>query len=482
MKSQADPKSFNRPTAPVPWFLGRRRLGVDRPPVQRIRSGFWNDAFLRRMLAFADGTAALVASLALAIVPGGQTDTALWALVFLPIWIMLAKLQGLYDSDQRTLRHLTVDEVPTLAVWAIVGTVSIALLVMVTPAAEPSLAGAVWAAATAFISAYLLRGAARWSWRRLTPEQSTLVVGDGPLADAARRKLELFPDTHTRVVDQWSRFTIDALTEAPWWLELDRIILASETLDERLISDLVSFCRSYSIKLSVIPPARGMFGTAVQLDHVAELPFIQYNTWDVSRSTLLVKRILDVGGSAVALMLLGPIFPIVALAVKLDSRGPIFFAQLRAGRSGRPYRMHKFRTMTWDAEDRLPELVSIESLVEPMFKFEDDPRKTRVGRFLRRWSIDELPQLWNVLKGEMSLVGPRPEQLDLVRRYEPQHRVRLTVKPGVTGPMQVFGRGRLTFEERLAVEREYIENLTLGRDFRILALTISAIFGGKGAY
>jgi undecaprenyl-phosphate galactose phosphotransferase len=117
-----------------------------------------------------------------------------------------------------------------------------------------------------------------------------------------------------------------------------------------------------------------------------------------------------------------------------------------------------------------------------MFKLPNDPRVTRVGRLLRKTSIDELPQLVNVLRGDMSIVGPRPEQLDLVERYEPEHQFRLSVKPGLTGPMQVYGRGELTFAERLAVEREYVENLSLTRDFRIVLLTLPAVFGRRGAF
>ena len=138
--------------------------------------------------------------------------------------------------------------------------------------------------------------------------------------------------------------------------------------------------------------------------------------------------------------------------------------------------------MVVDAEDRLPDLVPFEKLRDPMFKLQNDPRTTRVGRFLRRTSLDELPQMLNVLKGDMSLVGPRPEQVDLVERYRPEHRFRLAVKPGITGPMQVYGRGELTFEERLAVEREYVENLSLGRDLRILALTVPIVLARRGAF
>jgi lipopolysaccharide/colanic/teichoic acid biosynthesis glycosyltransferase len=144
--------------------------------------------------------------------------------------------------------------------------------------------------------------------------------------------------------------------------------------------------------------------------------------------------------------------------------------------------MRKFRTMVAGAEHHLQEIVPFDKLTVPMFKIKNDPRITRVGRFLRRSSLDEIPQLWNVLKGDMSLVGPRPEQLDLVDRYEPEHLFRLSVKPGLTGPMQVNGRGALYFHERLALEREYIENMSIFRDLRILLMTVSAILTRRGAY
>lgn len=226
----------------------------------------------------------------------------------------------------------------------------------------------------------------------------------------------------------------------------------------------------------------GMFGTAVRLTPIAELPVLEYSTWDVSRSTLFLKRTLDVTLSSAALVVLAPLFLVSALVVFLDSPGGIVFSQIRVGIGGRRFRMYKFRTMVSDAEARLIQLVSFESLSEPMFKLPKDPRVTRIGKLLRRTSLDELPQLFNVLRGDMSLVGPRPEQIELVERYRPEQLFRLKVKPGITGPMQVYGRGRLTFEERLAVERDYIENLTVGRDLRILALTLPAVASGRGAF
>ena len=172
----------------------------------------------------------------------------------------------------------------------------------------------------------------------------------------------------------------------------------------------------------------------------------------------------------------------IAVAIKLDSPGPVLFSQIRAGLGGRPFRMYKLRTMSVDAEARLDGLVDIGNLEEPAFKLRDDPRVTRVGRFLRRFSIDEVPQMINVLVGEMSVVGPRPEQVELVERYSASDRIRLTVKPGVTGPMQIFGRGELTFSERLAVELDYVDNPSLAKDLRIIIHTPSAVFRGTGAF
>jgi lipopolysaccharide/colanic/teichoic acid biosynthesis glycosyltransferase len=229
----------------------------------------------------------------------------------------------------------------------------------------------------------------------------------------------------------------------------------------------------------VVPPARAHLATAARLTLLAELPVLEYTTSDVSRSTLLLKRTIDVTGAGLALVLLAPLLALAALVVVIDDGRPILFRQRRAGLRGRPFTMLKFRTMVVGADSRLP--VSIGDLTVPMFKVRGDPRTTRAGRWLRRLSIDELPQLWNVLRGEMSLVGPRPQQVELVELYAPEHRIRLAVKPRLTGPMQVSGRGDLTFEERLALERDYIENLSVARDFRILALTIAPVLSGHGA-
>jgi exopolysaccharide biosynthesis polyprenyl glycosylphosphotransferase len=449
-----------------------------------------NDALRRRMLAAADSLAVLAAVL-LAETGDLTVAASFWIVALLPVWIVLAKLHGLYDRDHRTLRHLTADELSSIVAWATVGTaITMALVALVDPGSG-DLAAAVrlWVALVVLTPA--LRGLARVFWRMWTQPATALLLGSGPLERATRRKFELFSDIHLRVAGSVSLqelgsrddLELEHAMRAACGGELpDRVIVCSHDVHEASLADVVTCCRQRRIKLSVVPPLRGAFGTAVRLSHVAELPFVEYHTGDPSVSTLMLKRSADVVIAAAALVLTAPVLALAALAIKLDSRGPVLYVQRRAGLGGHPFHMLKFRTMVEGAQHRLDEVVRLDDLDDPMFKLRDDPRVTRVGRVLRRWSLDELPQLLNVIRGDMSLVGPRPEQVELVERYRPEHRFRLDARPGVTGPMQVFGRGNLDFDERLAVEREYIENVSLGRDARILVMTIPVVISGRGAF
>jgi exopolysaccharide biosynthesis polyprenyl glycosylphosphotransferase len=439
------------------------------------------EPLLRRMLALGD----VLAIAAAAVVVGYWGSSPAGSLLLVlsaPIWVVTAKLAGLYDRDQRTLRHLTVDELPWLVLWTLSSTALLTLLLTPVPALDLSSDDRLLVWGTALGLGFTFRAGMRAVWRRVTAPQRVLIVGDGPLADAVVRKLELFPDIHAEIAGRIE--SCSALDERLGELggKVDRIVIASRELKENLLETLLPFCRAHAVRLTVVPPTRGMFGTATTLTHIADLPLLDYNTWDISRMTLALKRGLDIVIGVVVLALALPLLLLVAVATLLDSGRPVLFRQARGGENARPFQMLKFRTMVRDAEALLPGLVAVEQLDAPMFKLKADPRVTRVGRLLRRTSIDELPQLVNVLRGEMSIVGPRPEQLDLVERYAPEHQFRLEVKPGITGPMQVYGRGELTFEERLAVEREYVENLSLARDIRILLMTFPAVFGRRGAY
>jgi exopolysaccharide biosynthesis polyprenyl glycosylphosphotransferase len=464
-------------------------------PLRRLR-GPHNDAFRRRLLFVADLLCVLTAIGVMTLVEG--TTDPLWALFTLPFWTVLAKVEGLYDADHPRIWHRTTDEAAAIFHWV---TLSAAGTLFFIRALEyetvtVEAAGAMYF--TALGGAFVLRAGARGLWRGLVPPERALVLGTGQLADQVRRKLALEPGHHLVLgessalggssnghlserpsLDELSNQDLEYLVAGA---DVDRVVLAVPELDEATLARVVSACRSVGVKLSVLPPMRAMLGTAVQLTHIAEMPVIEYGTWHTTWSTMALKRTIDILVSAVGLVITAPVMVSIAVLIRLDSPGPAVFRQYRAGRHGEPFKFLKFRTMCEDAQERISEVVSLDDLKEPMYKLRRDPRVTRVGRFLRRTSLDELPQLFNVLRGDMSLVGPRPEELWLVERYGDTERFRLEMRPGMTGPMQVHGRGQLTFQERLAVEREYVENYGLKKDLQILLRTAGAIFRANGAY
>lgn len=448
----------------------------------RRRTGRWRDALRRRYLAAADVVAVFVAGAASGISPAVTLAT-------LPVWILLAKLHGLYDRDHRVMRHLTSDELGSLIAWAATGSLACLGLAGLVSSEQLSAADGLQLVLALAIVAPAARALARCLWRCSVSPEQVLVVGSGRLARSTRRKLEIFGDMHQSLVPVTveppevadaarAGATLDDVLAAH---PLDRVVVAAETLEEPVVVALVVACRERLLKLGFVPPAPAAFASTARLGRLAELPVVDSLTWDPSRSTMTLKRSLDVVVAAFGLVLTAPLMIAIALVIRLSSPGPALFRQRRAGRDGVPFEMWKFRTMYVDAERRLEDLVVLDELTEPVFKLPDDPRVTAVGRLLRRTSLDELPQLVNVLRGQMSLVGPRPEQVELVARYSDSQRARLTVKPGMTGPMQVLGRGRLSLEERVALERDYIATISLTGDLRILVRTIGSVLGGRGA-
>ncbi len=197
----------------------------------------------------------------------------------------------------------------------------------------------------------------------------------------------------------------------------------------------------------------------------------------------VLKRIMDIFGSLVGLILLTPLFLIITILMKKDEpKEPIFFTQTRVGKDGKPFKMYKFRSMCVNAEEQLEELLKYNEVEGAMFKMKEDPRITKVGGFIRKTSIDELPQLLNVLIGEMSLVGPRPPLVRELRDYTPYDKQRLLIKPGCTGLWQVSGRNEVGFEEMVELDLSYIKNISLKNDIEIIAKTFGVMFKPNGAY
>jgi exopolysaccharide biosynthesis polyprenyl glycosylphosphotransferase len=217
------------------------------------------------------------------------------------------------------------------------------------------------------------------------------------------------------------------------------------------------------------------------IDHIGEVPVVTLHRELLPSTALFLKRLLDIGGAGIGLAVAGPLMALIALLIRLDSAGSAVYCAERTGVKGRRFRCYKFRSMVTDAEDLKEELRNRNQREGPIFKISDDPRITRVGRVLRRYSLDELPQLWNVLRGEMSLVGPRPHPVDEVNHYELHHYRRLDVKPGITGLWQITGRDCPSFELNMHLDLTYIENWSLSLDLRILASTVRVLFAPEGA-
>jgi exopolysaccharide biosynthesis polyprenyl glycosylphosphotransferase len=263
----------------------------------------------------------------------------------------------------------------------------------------------------------------------------------------------------------------------------DTVVLCGE-YDPPIFEAIVECATSAGVRVLAVPRISGVVQEASGMVWYDGIPFVELTVPGFRGSQLFIKRAVDIAVSALGLILLSPLLLLVAIAIKLDSRGPALFTQNRVGYAGSVFRVLKFRTMSADADKMKASLLHLNaSGDERLFKIKEDPRITKLGKFLRKWSIDEFPQLFNVLSGEMSLVGPRPFFESDLRTYLDHHFARLGAKPGITGLWQVKGRSSVTdFEEVVRLDREYIEQWSVWLDFWILVQTIPAVLRGRGAY
>lgn len=319
-----------------------------------------------------------------------------------------------------------------------------------------------------------------------------LVVGDGSPQDSLARRLSASPGLGYRVVgtcepiidlDRGRQAIVEQVVSAAQRAKADTVAVAhGPQMTPEVLRRIAWSLEGTGIDLLVAPALTDIAGPRINIRPVSGLPLLQVAVPEFSGMTRILKTTCDIVGSAAVLVLASPLMIAIALTIRLTSPGPALFRQTRIGKSGTPFTMFKFRSMYADAEQRLGELTTLNDHGDGvLFKLRNDPRITTVGTYLRKFSLDELPQLLNVVRGQMSLVGPRPPLPTEVERYEMDVHRRLLVKPGLTGLWQVSGRSDLNWEETVRLDLYYVENWSTALDVEILWKTVGAVFRGAGA-
>ncbi|HEY6711500.1 MAG TPA: sugar transferase [Rubrobacter sp.] len=437
------------------------------------------------ILVLADGLA-LAIGLEVAAWGGGRSDPALGlAPLLLAAWITLFTAFRLYDKAP--VRRSPGGLLGAVFSWAVLVTLGATIYPESGLDAEEIASAAVFGLLCSGALRFLYERAIGRIYRRGFGQTPVLLVGDEEGRTRLRRMMEHVPGAYALAgeVDLGSG---DGAYLASVREVLDRtgargvVLVGAEGLPDEELLELVHSVRLRGVPLRVVPGAFALMRGRTILSEGMGLPLleVQYPGLDNAQRTL--KRVLDVTISLGGLVLLSPLFLAVAIAIRLDSPGPVLFRQKRVGADEKVFVCYMFRSMQRDAEVRQADLEDLNEVKGPAFKMRDDPRVTRVGRFLRRWSIDESPQLVNVLKGEMSLVGPRPLPVRDFLGMEESHKRRLGAVPGMTGYWQTSGRSDLSFEEMVRLDLYYIENWSLSFDLKIILKTLGAVLRREGAY
>ena len=324
-----------------------------------------------------------------------------------------------------------------------------------------------------------------------------IIIGAGEVGRTVMRTIVAQPELGYRIVGfmddnpekgqtDIGRFkALGALRNLPRLIEtesVDEVVITLPWMYHRKIMSIMRECERRKVSARIVPDLFQMSLSQVDVDDLGGVPLIGVREVGFDQWARLIKRGVDIVAAVIGFTLGAPLLALIALAIRLDSPGRVIFHQTRVGTGGKLFEVYKFRSMREGAEAELEQLLDMNEAKGHLFKIRDDPRKTRIGRFLRRTSLDELPQLWNVLLGEMSLVGPRPPTPGEVANYQEWHKRRLDGRPGITGLWQVSGRSLLSFDETVLLDVYYIENWSLWLDFKILLRTAPAVLFGNGAY
>jgi exopolysaccharide biosynthesis polyprenyl glycosylphosphotransferase len=471
----------------------RRNEAEDVPEGEATPSATSRDAVYRRLLAAADVVAATAAFLA-TIVILGDDSLGIGTAVAIAVVIPVCKLAGLYDRDEHLLNKTTLDEAPALffvaALYTLLAFLAGGAIVDGTFGREQGLV--LWV--MLLLSMLLMRVLARRAAGLLVERERCVILGNAEAAHWLSSKLERCEGVTANVVGRVPLNPHDASTnELPILGSFEALeqVLAEHSVDRALIApgggdrdhrllDAIRVVKRLGVRVTVLPRLFEAVGSAYEVDEVEGTTLLGVRRHGLSRSSWLVKRSFDLVGASLILLLLAPLMAMIALAIRLDSRGPVFFRQGRVGRDDEVFDIFKFRTMSDGADAERAALAHRNEAGGGLFKIEDDPRITRVGGLLRRTSLDELPQLLNVLRGEMALVGPRPLVADEDSLIEGHHRHRLLVPPGVTGLWQISGSARIPLNEMVKIDYLYGANWSLWLDVKILLRTVPVVLGQRG--
>jgi exopolysaccharide biosynthesis polyprenyl glycosylphosphotransferase len=483
----ADARDFSR--------LKARPQGSEHAlPARGLTENLSREALFRRSLLMADVVAIVGAFVLLAQLSSRSLQLTWVSVCGLLALLMGAKLFGLYDRDETLLHKTTLDEAPKLFHVATLG----ALLAWLAGGfvVEGSTLNRHEALLLWLVLLFLLvaaRSTARAIVLRVVPAERCLFIGDPASAKTVRSKLsghrgvkaEMVAHLNLDDVDTWSAqaFSAKRLSEIRNLarnLDVHRAIVAPSSADGGEILDLVRTLKAVGVRVSVLPRLLEVVGSSVEFDDLHGVMVMGIQRFELTRSSAAVKRVFDLIGASMGLLAIAPLMIVVAAAIKLDSRGTLFFRQPRVGRHGKHFSMLKFRTMVTGADALKDSLRDRNEAQEGLFKIAEDPRVTRVGRLLRKSALDELPQLLNIVRGEMSLVGPRPLVIDEDRCVEGWHRRRLELKPGMTGPWQILGPARVPLREMGAIDYLYVANWSLWGDIKILLRTVPHVLGRRG--
>jgi exopolysaccharide biosynthesis polyprenyl glycosylphosphotransferase len=415
------------------------------------------------------------------------------SLLFPPLVFGLAMCLGLYRRDEMVIRKTTLDEAPQLSVLAGIAALIAWLL------SKPLFGGDIgrFDVVSLFCllgaCVLLMRRAGRFLALRRAPEERCLLLGDAAAGDRLAAAFAgakhpgrivarvpphriTYPDAET----SHERISARALSALVEQHSANRVIVSGEATDHAATLDILRASRVLNVRVSFLPTVLGAIGGGLTFEDVHGVPLIAVQRFGLTRGQRVVKRCLDLVGAGIGLALLSPLFALIALAIRLDSGGPVFFRQTRIGRDGHAFGIFKFRTMDADAEARKDELRARNEAGGGLFKIADDPRITRVGRLLRRTSLDELPQLINVMIGQMSLVGPRPLVVDEDARILGWDRRRLHLTPGMTGHWQILGSSRVPLQEMVKIDYRYVASWTLWNDVKLLLRTVPYVLARRG--